>query len=63
MAFRRLSGVRRINMPKPDTNDGTQNATNIDNFLFKLEQYFDAIDVQNNALKVGTILIFLRGAA
>lgn len=45
MASTTLSGARRIDMPKANTNDGTRNATIIDNFLFELEQYFDVIGV------------------
>lgn len=59
MASTTLSGARRIDMPKANTNDGTRNATIIDNFLFELEQYFDVIGVQNKTLKVGIVPIFL----
>lgn len=41
-------------MSKPDIYDGTHNATGMDNFLFRLDQYFDVISVQDEALQVGT---------
>ena len=50
-------------MLKLDTYDGTRNATIVDNFLFGLDQYFDAMGVRNEALKVGTSLTYLRSAA
>ena len=57
------SDARRIDVPKPNTYDGAHNATVIDNFLFGLEQYFDAMAVRDEASKVGTTLTFLQGAA
>lgn len=58
-----MSDVRRIDMSKPNIYDGTHNATVMDNFLFRLDQYFDTIGVQDEALKVGTTPIYLRGVA
>ena len=57
------SDARRINVPRPDTYDGTRNATIVDNFLFGLDQYFDAMGVRDEASKVGTAPTYLRGAA
>ena len=37
------SGVSHIDVPKLDTYDGACNATVIDNFLFELKQYFNAL--------------------
>ena len=39
------SDACRINVPKPNTYDGARNAIVVDNFLFRLEQYFDAMNV------------------
>ena len=55
--------MRRIDVPKPDTYDGTCNATIVDNFLFGLDQYFDAMGVQDEASKMGTAPTYLRGVA
>ena len=49
-------------MPKLDTYDGARNAIIIDNFLFGLKQYFDAMGVCDDASKVGTAPTFLRSA-
>ena len=57
------SDARRIDVPKPNTYDGTRNATIVDNFLFELDQYFDAMGVRDEASKVGTAPTYLRGAA
>lgn len=39
------SDAHIVDVQKPDTYDGTWNATVIDNFLFELGQYFDTVDV------------------
>ena len=57
------SDARRIDMPKPDTYDGTRDATIMDNFLFGFDQFFDAMGVRDEASKVGTTPTYLRGAA
>lgn len=57
------SDARHIDVPKPDTYDGAHNAIVVDNFLFGLEQYFDAMGVCDEASKVGIVLTFLQGAA
>ena len=48
------SDAHRIDILKPDTYDGTRNATIVDNFLFGLDQYFDAMGVRDEVSKVGT---------
>ena len=53
------SDVPHIDVPKPDTYDGARNATMVDNFLFRLEQYFDVMGVRDEVSKVGTTLTFL----
>ena len=57
------SDVRRIDVPKPDTYNGARNAIVVDNFLFGLEQYFDAMGVYDDASKVGTAPTFFRSSA
>ena len=62
-SFLNSSDAHRIDVPKPDTYNGTRNATIVDNFLFGLDQYFDTMGVRDEASKVGTAPIYLRGAA
>ena len=57
------SDARRIDVLKPNTYDGTHNATIVDNFLFGLDQYFDAMGVRGETSKVSTAPTYLRGAA
>ena len=57
-----MSDARRIDVLKPNTYDAAHNATVIDNFLFGLEQYFDAMGVHDKASKVSTVPTFLQGA-
>ena len=57
------SDARHIDVPKPDTYDDAHNAIMVDNFLFELEQYFDAMGVHDDASKVSTAPTFLRGSA
>ena len=58
-AFTSTSDARCIDVPKPDTYDGTRNAIIMDNFLFGLDQYFDAMGVRDEASKVGTTTTYL----
>lgn len=62
MAFTSLSDVRLIDVPKPNAYDRTRNVIIVDNLLFGLEQYFGTVGVCDEASKVGTVPIFLRGA-
>ena len=57
------SDARQIDVPKSDTYDGARNATIVDNFLFGLEQSFDAMGIRDEALKVGIVPTFLQDAA
>ena len=58
-----MSDERCIDVPKLNTYDGTRNATIVDNFLFGLDQYFDAMGVRDEASKMGTAPTYLRDAA
>lgn len=58
----RSSDAHCIDLPKLNTYDGERNATIVDNFLFGLKQYFNAMDVLDETSKVGTVPTFLRGA-
>lgn len=58
-----MSDARHIDMPKADIYDDMRNATVMDNFLFGLDQYFDAMGVWDEVSKVGTTPTYLRGAA
>lgn len=49
-----------IKVAKPDVYIGNRNATTVENFLFGLEQYFDASGVVDDAAKIRNILAFLR---
>ena len=43
LASASTSDVCRIDVPKPDTYNGSRNTTIVENFLFGLDQYFDAM--------------------
>ena len=53
--------MRLIDVPKPNAYDCTRNVIIVDNLLFVLEQYFGIVGVCDEASKVGTVPIFLRG--
>ncbi|KAL9412069.1 hypothetical protein AB3S75_045645 [Citrus x aurantiifolia] len=57
--FVNTSDTRRIDVPKPDTYDDTHNTTIVDNFLFELDQYFNAMGVRDEASKLGITPIYL----
>ncbi|TXG73104.1 hypothetical protein EZV62_001683 [Acer yangbiense] len=50
-------------MPKPATYNGTRNAMEVENFLFGLEQYFEAKGARDDATKIANAPIFLHDAA
>lgn len=52
-----------LKVPKPDIYNGTQNATLVENFIFGLEQYFDAMGVIDDAAKISHAPTFLRESA
>lgn len=52
-----------IKVPKPDMYNGTRNAAIVENFIFGLEQYFEAMGVNEDAAKIGNAPAFLRDSA
>ncbi|KAK2638068.1 hypothetical protein Ddye_025863 [Dipteronia dyeriana] len=57
------STLSAIQVPKPATYNGTRNAIEVENFLFGLEQYFEANGARDDATKIANAPIFLRDAA
>lgn len=57
------SPYNAIQVPKPSTYNGTRNATEVENFLFGLEQYFEAKGVMDDATRIGSAPTYLREAA
>ena len=55
--------VTGLKVPKPAMYEGTRSATVVENFLFGLEQYFEAMGVVDDAAKIGNAPNFLRDAA
>ncbi|KAK2655891.1 hypothetical protein Ddye_008943 [Dipteronia dyeriana] len=52
-----------IQVPKPTTYNGTRNAIEVENFIFGLEQYFEAKGARDDATKIANAPTFLRDAA
>ncbi|KAK0606869.1 hypothetical protein LWI29_005470 [Acer saccharum] len=57
------STLSAIQVPKPATYNGTRNAMEVENFLFGLEQYFEAKGARDDATKIANAPTFLRDAA
>ena len=57
------STLSAIQVPKPATYNGTRNAIEVENFLFGLEQYFEAKGARDDATKISNAPTFLRDAA
>ncbi|KAK0570999.1 hypothetical protein LWI29_009608 [Acer saccharum] len=57
------STLSAIQVPKPATYNGTRNAMEVENFLFGLEQYFEAKGARDDATKIANTPTFLRDAA
>ena len=56
-------GTFNLKVPKPDTFSGVRNATTVDNFLFGLERYFDALGVRDDAARINNAPTYLRNSA
>ena len=50
-------------MPRPKSFAGTRNAHEVDNFLWGLEQYFDAIDIVEDGAKIEFAVLYLIDTA
>ena len=55
--------VPRVKVPKPHTFSGKRDAKELDNFLWHMERYFEAIALTYEATKVHTATFFLIGNA
>lgn len=55
--------VTGLKVPKPAMYEGIRSATVVENFLFGLDQYFEAMGVVDDAAKIGNAPNFLRDAA
>ncbi|XP_054800138.1 uncharacterized protein LOC129304486 [Prosopis cineraria] len=52
-----------LKVPKPAIYNGARSAIIVENFLFGLEQYFEAIGVYNDLIRINNASTFLRDAA
>ncbi|XP_054805380.1 uncharacterized protein LOC129308324 [Prosopis cineraria] len=52
-----------LKVPKPAMYNGARSATIVENFLFGLEQYFEAMGVSNDSIRINNASTFLRDAA
>ncbi|XP_054782108.1 uncharacterized protein LOC129289374 [Prosopis cineraria] len=52
-----------LKVPKPAMYNGARSATIVENFLFGLEQYFEAMGVSNDLIRINNASTFLRDAA
>ncbi|KAL0461177.1 UNVERIFIED_CONTAM: hypothetical protein Slati_0005300 [Sesamum latifolium] len=53
----------RLRIPEPKAYGGARDAKEVDNFLFAMEQYFLAANVEDEARKVSTVTMYLTGDA
>ncbi|RVW71341.1 hypothetical protein CK203_059966 [Vitis vinifera] len=53
----------RVEMPKPHRFSGNQDAKELDNFLWHMERYFEAIALTDEAAKVRTETLYLTDTA
>lgn len=54
-----LATSSRIEIPKPSMFKGSTNAREMDNFIWGMKQYFKAVDIVDEALKVDNATLFL----
>ncbi|RVX08275.1 hypothetical protein CK203_017651 [Vitis vinifera] len=53
----------RVEVPKPHTFSGKRDAKELDNFLWHMERYFEAIALTDEATKVRTTTLYLTDNA
>ena len=53
----------RVEVPKPHTFTGKRDAKELDNYLWHMERYFEAITLINEATKVRTATLYLTNNA
>ncbi|KAL2235789.1 UNVERIFIED_CONTAM: hypothetical protein Sindi_1311100 [Sesamum indicum] len=53
----------RLRIPEPKAYGGAQDAKEVENFLFDMEQYFLAANVEDEVRKVSTATMYLTGDA
>ncbi|KAL0414268.1 UNVERIFIED_CONTAM: hypothetical protein Sradi_1628500 [Sesamum radiatum] len=53
----------RLRIPEPNAYNGARDAKEVENFLFDIEQYFLAANVEDEARKVSTATMYLTGDA
>ena len=53
----------RVKVPKPHTFNGKRDAKELENFLWHMELYFEAIALTNEATKVRTTTLYLTNKA
>ena len=53
----------RVEVPKPQTFSGQRDAKELDNFLWHMERYFEAITLTDEAMKVRTATLYLTDNA
>ena len=53
----------RVEVPKPHVFSGKRDAKDLDNFLWHMERYFEAIALTDEATKVHTVTLYLTNNA
>uniref|UniRef100_A0A9I9E545 Senescence-specific cysteine protease sag39 n=1 Tax=Cucumis melo TaxID=3656 RepID=A0A9I9E545_CUCME len=53
-------GTHGIKVPKPNMYNNTRNATMVENFLFGLEQYYEALGIVDDGAKIANASNFLH---
>lgn len=53
----------RLDIPKPKEFKGSQVAKDVDNFLWSMENYFRATGINDDAMRVNTVSVYLSDVA
>ena len=54
-----ITEARRVDVPKSKSYAGARNAREVENFLWSLEQYYGAMGITEDAIKVQTATLYL----
>lgn len=58
-----VRGTPKIKAPEPKKYNGTRDAKELDNFLWQMQQYFEAISLEDERIKVRTASLYLSDTA
>lgn len=63
VSLERTWSSSKLKIPEPKAFEGKWEAKDIDNFLWQMEQYFEAISIDTDLMKIRTAVMYLKDMA